>query len=108
MAAFNDFIYNIVPHIFNMIGYLVIFNLDLVVSWFRVFPAVTLRLRFRFAQGKVFLGYGFVICEGGEFRGKKFAVFIYSAFLVYIGHVVHMFDYLENQGFILFLGVLLV
>src|SRR3989344_4054643 len=84
------------------------FQGNLVVSGFGVFPGVAFLQSFFLGQREVFLGNGFVVGEGREFRREEFAVFIYSAFLVCIWHLVHMFHDAWYELHVFLFGVLLV
>ena len=108
MGAFYDLSHDIVLNVFNMVGQFVIWNLDLIVSRLRVFPGVALRKSFALRQGKVFLGNGFVVCEGREFGREELPVFIYSAFLINIRHLIHMFQDARYKFQVFVFGVLLV
>ena len=81
---------------------------DLVFLDFGVLPTVSLGQGFFLGEGEVFLRNRLVVCEGREFGGEEFAVSVYPATLVDVGHCIHVFYDPGDKGFVFFLCVLFV
>ena len=108
MPALYDVVENGVLDVLDVVWEVFGLESDLIIPRFRVFPGVAFLQSFFFGQGEVFLSNGLVVGEGREFRREEFAVFIYSAFLVCIWHLVHMFHDAWYELHVFLFGVLLV